>query len=170
MTTPRIYVADLAAYNNAILHGRWIDATQELDAIWTEINAMLKDSPIPGAEEFAIHDYEGFYSYRLHEYAGIDTAHAVASFIDEHGELGAALLDHWCDDLAQAQESLADHYCGEYTSLADYAEELTTSTTEIPKPLQFYIDYRAMARDMEMNGDVFAIELGFEQVHVFWNH
>lgn len=166
--TPRIYVADLAAYNNGILYGQWIDAIQELDGIWNAINTMLADSPIPGAEEFAIHGYEGFYSYSLDEYASIDTVHQIACFIDEHSELGAALLDHWCGDLAQAQESLEDCYCGEYTSLADYAQELTESTTEIPKTLQFYIDYQAMAHDMAMNGDVFIIELGFEQVHVFW--
>ena len=27
----RIYVADLAAYNNGKLHGVWIDATSDLD-------------------------------------------------------------------------------------------------------------------------------------------
>jgi Antirestriction protein (ArdA) len=32
-----------------------------------------------------------------------------------------------------------------------------------------YIDYQAMARDMELNGDVFTIETGFDQVHIFWN-
>ena len=32
-----------------------------------------------------------------------------------------------------------------------------------------YIDYEAMARDMELNGDVFTIALGFEDVHVFWS-
>jgi len=26
-----------------------------------------------------------------------------------------------------------------------------------------------MGRDMELNGDVFAITLGFDEVHVFWN-
>lgn len=29
----RIYVADLAAYNNGILHGVWIDACDDLDTI-----------------------------------------------------------------------------------------------------------------------------------------
>ncbi|WP_447531297.1 antirestriction protein ArdA, partial [Legionella pneumophila] len=28
MDTPQIYVACLAAYNNGIVHGEWIDATQ----------------------------------------------------------------------------------------------------------------------------------------------
>jgi hypothetical protein len=26
-----------------------------------------------------------------------------------------------------------------------------------------------MARDMEIGGDLFTLETGFEQVHVFWN-
>ena len=52
----RIYVADLAAYNNGILHGVWIDVTQELDDIWDQVNKMLKASPIDEvAEEYAIH-------------------------------------------------------------------------------------------------------------------
>ena len=44
----RIYVACLAAYNNGILHGKWIDAHQDEIAIFDEINLMLKSSPIPG--------------------------------------------------------------------------------------------------------------------------
>ncbi|RAN32725.1 hypothetical protein HY11_17410 [Hyphomonas pacifica] len=51
---PRVYVACLAAYNNGCLHGRWIDATTP-DEIMVEVCAMLADSPLPGAEEWAIH-------------------------------------------------------------------------------------------------------------------
>ena len=58
--TPRIYVACLAAYNNGILHGCWVDADQSFEDIWQEIRDMLASSPIPGAEEHAIHDYDGF--------------------------------------------------------------------------------------------------------------
>ena len=63
--TPRIYVACLAAYNNGHLHGRWIDANQDPDAIQVEISAMLAASPIADAEEWAIHDYEGYEGARL---------------------------------------------------------------------------------------------------------
>lgn len=52
--SPRIYVACLAAYNSGCLHGRWIDATTP-DEIWEQVRAMLADSPVPDAEEWAIH-------------------------------------------------------------------------------------------------------------------
>ncbi|MDA0266167.1 MAG: antirestriction protein ArdA [Cyanobacteria bacterium] len=101
--TPRIYVADLAAYNNGYLHGVWIDATQDLDEIWAEINAMLKASPVEFAEEYAIHDYENFAGYSVGENEGLESLQAIACFIEEHGDLGGKLLEHWCGDLTQAQ-------------------------------------------------------------------
>jgi len=58
--TPRIYVACLAAYNNGKLRGEWIDANQDDDAIFDDIKKILSTSPEPLAEEWAIHDYEGF--------------------------------------------------------------------------------------------------------------
>jgi len=54
--------------------------------------------------------------------------------------------------------------------MGDYAEELTEQTTQIPETLTYYIDYEKMGRDMEMSGDVFTIETGYEEVHIFWNH
>lgn len=38
MENPAIYVADLAAYNNGILHGVWIDATKDIADIWQKEN------------------------------------------------------------------------------------------------------------------------------------
>lgn len=163
----RIYVACLAAYNNGVLHGRWIDADQDADDIRSDITAMLKASPIADAEEHAIHDYEGFKGVSLSEYHGIDEIAALAAFIAEHGELGAELFKHY-GDVDTAEAALEDDYCGEYRSLANYAEQLTEETTSIPENLRFYIDYEAMARDMAIN-DVLVIETGFECVHVFWS-
>lgn len=54
--TPRVYIACLAAYNSGKLHGRWIDADQDADDIRREVAEMLKASPEPNAEEWAIHD------------------------------------------------------------------------------------------------------------------
>ena len=168
-TQPRIYVACLAAYNEGQLHGEWIDATGDIDEIQTAISEMLKKSPIPEAEEWAIHDYEGFESAELHEYSSIETVVKLADFIAEHGELGGKLIAHFSGDIEDAETALGNH-AGEYKSLADYAEELTDQSTEIPQNIAYYIDYDRMGRDMEMGGDVYTIELGFEQIHVFWAH
>lgn len=164
---PRIYVACLAAYNSGYLHGAWIDAAQEPWTIYDEVKAMLTASPVAGAEEWAIHDYEGFGEIRIEEYTGFDRVSALAMFIEEHGETGAALLDHCNGDLDEAQEAMADRYLGEHASLADYVQELTEGSTAIPQPLCFYVDWQAMARDAEMSGELFTIQTAFDVVHVF---
>lgn len=166
----RIYVADLAAYNNGKLHGVWIDATQDLDDIQDQINAMLAESPEGFAEEYAIHDYEGFGGYSVSEYEGIQTLHEIACFIEEHPDLAGELLSHFGGHLEDAQKAMEENYSGRYKSLADYAEELTEGTSQIPENLAFYIDYERMGRDMELSGDIYTTETAYEEVHVFWSH
>ncbi len=39
----------------------------------------------------------------------------------------------------------------------DYAYDLIEETTEIPENLRSYIDYDAIARDMEINGEIVEI-------------
>ncbi len=165
--TPRLYIADLAAYNAGHLHGVWIDATDDLDDIWDQINTMLEASPTQDAEEYAIHDYEGFGGYRVEEYDSIDELHEIACFIEEHPVFGAELLNH-CSDLKEAQKMAEESYNGCYTSLADYAQELTEQTGDIPSHLEYYIDYDRMSRDMKLSGDIFSIETAHDEVHVFW--
>lgn len=164
----RIYVACLAAYNDGILHGVWIDATQEQNDIQSDINEMLASSPTEDAEEYAIHDFEGFEGYRLSEYEGIKAAHQIACFIQEHGMLAAELLSHF-SSIEEAQEAIDDNYAGCYDSVADFAEELTEQSTEIPESLANYIDYESMGRDMQYGGDIFTIETGYHEVHIFWS-
>ena len=168
-SNPRIYVACLAAYNSGYLHGAWIDADQDADEIRDEITAMLARSPIKGAEEYAIHDYEGFEGVTISEYAGIDTVARMGAFIAEHGALGAGLLEQFIGDIDQAESTLQDCYDGQFTSLADYMEELTAESVTIPEALRYYVDWEAMARDAEMGGDLFTIETAHGEVHVFSN-
>ena len=148
---PRIYVACLAAYNNGILHGRWIEASTDTDEIWAEVSAMLKASPIPDAEEWAIHDYEGFGQARIEEYSSFEYVSRLAEFITLRGEdLGGAVLSHFSSDLDDANAAFED-YAGCYDSLAAFMQDLTEETTEIPENLKFYIDYESMGRDAELN-------------------
>jgi len=165
----RIYAACLAAYNNGHLHGAWIDADQDAGEIQDKITAMLAASPIKGAEEWAIHDYEGFEGAPISEYQGIKSVAELAAFIAEHGALGGQVLAHFCGDLEESRSALDEHYAGEYPSLAEFAREITEQSVIVPQNLDFYIDYDAMGRDMALC-DVFTIETGFEEIHVFWSY
>jgi antirestriction protein len=167
ITKSAIYVACLAAYNSGILHGAWVDAAQEPWAIYDDVKAMLAASPITGGEEWAIHDYEGFGEVRIEEYASFDRVSELANFIAEHGEVGAALLDHYSGDLDDARNAMTDRYMGEHASLADYMQDATEESTAIPHTLRYYIDYRAMARDAELNGELFTVSTAWDVVHVF---
>ena len=168
-SSPRIYVACLAAYNNGFLHGAWIDPDRNADQIRDEIATMLARSPVDDAEEYAIHDYEGFAGGSISEYAVIDSVARMAAFIAEYGALGAGLLEQFGGDMDQAESTLEDCYHGQFASLADYMEELTTESVTIPEALRYYVDWDAMARDAEMGGDLFTIETAHGEVHVFSN-
>lgn len=124
MTSPRIYVACLAAYNNGRLHGEWIDAAQSADELHDAVRAMLAASPEPGAEEFAIHDFEGFGEFRVGEYESLERVAAVANGIAEHGEAFAAWLSYDQDRDPLDELTFCDAYRGEWDSLRAYAENL----------------------------------------------
>jgi antirestriction protein len=165
--TPKIYVACLAAYNNGMLFGEWIDATQTPNKIYRDIYAMLAKSPIEGAEEFAIHDFDDFYNLRLEENSSIENVSIYAQFIEQHGALGAAVLEYTAKDVQHATEMMEHYHLGEYESAADYAQEIIEETQNIPDHLAYYIDYEAMARDMELNGEVFIVKTEDNRTHLF---
>ncbi len=166
-TAPRIYVACLAAYNNGLLHGAWIDSNQSADAIRREIATMLKASPMSGAEEYAIHDYEAFGGIRIEEYTGIDEVAALAAFVAAHGALGAEVYNHY-GDLDEALQALEERYCGVFESVAAFMEQHASDTSDVPQHIQYYIDWERMARDAELSGDIFTLQTAWNEVHVFW--
>lgn len=168
MDTPQIYVACLAAYNSGILHGMWCDATQNEDEIYSDIHNMLAASPIEGAEEWALHDYSGFGSARIDEYESIANVVKIAEFIDEFGNLGAALLGEYSID--DARRFLEDNYHGAYDSEVEFAESIFEEcySDAIPKNLIYYFDYEAFARDLFIN-DYFSVDVE-GQTHVFSNY
>ena len=124
----RIYVACLASYNNGTLYGVWIDATQGIDGIWKDVSQMLLNSPAEYAEEWAIHDYEGFEGIHLSEYASFETVAEYAEFIEEHGKLGGKLIEYY-GDLDDARDAISDHYAGELS-----CTPISMPNLVLPKP------------------------------------
>jgi antirestriction protein len=169
-TSPCIYVACLASYSSGILHGVWIAADQDPADIYAEIRSMLAKSREPFAEEFGIHDYQGFLGYRIDEYEPIENVADIATLIVEHGELGAKLLSQ-CDSVADARQAMIDDYQGAFDSPTDWAEQFLEETgelAEVPEQLRPYFDFESYARDAELSGDIFIVETG-HQHHVFWS-
>lgn len=196
MTTPRIYVACLASYNNGKLHGAWIDC-EDHDDVNERIQAMLIKSPYPNvtvkcptcegtgasggnrhlpaeavadcnackgagtmvsAEEWAIHDSEGFGDYDVS--SDIGELCEVAKMIAEHGELFCAVMAHFGCDATDAQMKLRDEFRGQYSSFRDFSDELAdemiSQETKSTRFLARYFDYEAFARDLQH--DYYVIE------------
>ncbi|SLC19877.1 antirestriction protein [Mycobacteroides abscessus subsp. abscessus] len=158
---PAIYVASLADYNNGKLHGVWIDAAREPEAIYVDINAMLARSSEENAEEFAIHDYDQFGTCRLEEFDSIELVSRIARGIKEHGEAFSAWAELH-DSNPERLDDFSDAYLGQHESAQDFAEQMadylgyTDELAKLPESLQTYIhfDSAALARDMEMGGDI----------------
>lgn len=165
--TPRIYVACLASYNNGRLYGEWIDANQDTFSLYEKVKNMLVTSPEPDAEEFAIHDYEGFGDLRIEEYASLKKVTSFAEFIAENGDLGSAVLAHADGDIKAAQNLLDECYHGEYDTEEDFAYYWVHEVDgrEVSQFLRYYIDYKAIARDFFIN-DFFSLTVSYK-VHVF---
>lgn len=165
-TVPRIYVACLASYNNGVLFGRWIDADMHSDDIQTDIETMLADSPAPDAEEWAIHDYEGFQGFDVGEWGDIDDLAETARLVIEHGSAYALYSANVGNDYAN-ESDFQDSYCGEYESETAYAEGLADDLYgDLDNPLWPYFDYEKFARDLFCGGDYWSAEDG-SVVHVF---
>lgn len=191
----RFYAACLASYNNGVLHGRWIDASDDVDAMQAEINAMLRESrfpnvtvrlesgeSVPSAEEWAIHDSEGLGD--IGEYSGlaeIARRAAVAELAEERDIPLPVLLQLAADylsgewDSASLESEVDERYRGTYDTWRDFAEEFTEETVDmstVPDWLQGHIDWDSIARDFELSGDFTAYtESGdIQPLYIFWAH
>ncbi|MCF3100988.1 antirestriction protein ArdA [Streptomyces roseoverticillatus] len=153
--SPWVYVASLSDYVSGRLHGEWIAADQSPEDIGAEVTAMLAASPEPHAEEWAIHDHEGFDGIEIHEYDSLETVAALAQLVTQHpaevvGYLRGEGLEP--EDIAEA---IDDRFRGVHDSLADYACEWIDDLGDLPEP---YRNYRwsiaqAMAHDWEVGGE-----------------
>jgi antirestriction protein len=54
----KIYIACLASYNNGVLHGKWIEASTDVDAMQSEVNAVLRSSKFPNVEVEHVEEYQ----------------------------------------------------------------------------------------------------------------
>lgn len=177
--SPRIYVADLAAYNAGTLRGVSIELFEGItgDEIQFAIDAMLKESSFLPAEEWRIDDYEDMPNLGISD---LDQIAAIANLVHEHGVTPVRLFaEHYGADYVTV-ERFADAYKGCYKSLEAFAEELLVEAgvmAELEKMPVPYLDSQTMDMfvDLERIGSDLTIDpfwvqqRGLEEFYVFVN-
>lgn len=155
---PEIWVGSLSDYNNGRLHGVWLDATLDPDDLHHAVQFILRNGYTPGAEEWAIMDYDDFCGLNLGEYELLEVVSRIAQGIAEHGEAFAKWVDYVGERTEEALSRFEDRYLGKFESTEAYAEYILEETDsyryldEIPESLRMYakFDTEQMARDMEI--------------------
>jgi antirestriction protein len=165
-TSPKVWIASLSDYNAGHLHGAWVEANQEPDDIWEGINEVLRTSRVPGAEEWATFDYEGFGPLRLSEYETVEHISRLGRGIGLHGEAFAAFANFLGSEY-ELLDQFEDCYIGQWESAVAYVEEFLEDTgidrildDAVPDSLRDYVrvDTEALARDMEIEGSLLSVE------------
>ncbi len=164
--SPQVWIASLSDYNSGCLHGTWVEADQEPDGIWSAINDVLRTSQVPGAEEWAIFDYEGFGVLTLSEHETVESISRLGLGIGEHGE-AFAVYAHFFGRDDEALDEFENCYIGKRESAAAYVEELLEEfginrilDEALPKSVREYVrvDAEAMARNMEYEMSLLSVE------------
>jgi antirestriction protein len=151
----RAYVADLAAYNNGHLIGQWIELDGlDADAIKAAVAAVIAASPYPGAEEYAIHDWDGIPS-SFGEWPDWD---AVADYVEARQGLDPETLEAfelWFNNCGDGGGFFSDDYCGCFNNGAVYAEQLAEDTgLQIAEAWPYNcIDWEAAWVELRLGGD-----------------
>jgi antirestriction protein len=152
METPRIYVADLEAYNNGKLVGEWLDLANydDADELMDAIENVIKKS---GGEEYAIHDAEYIPSSMYSEYMGRKDFEELYEMMDlaKQNNLPLEVVQ---DVVSQYGASAVDEFVGKYDSQEDFAQELVDDTgIESFTNFEYYLDVsetdrRLLSQDM----------------------
>ena len=166
-TSFAIYVASLSDYNAGILHGRWInlDECEDIDDLKKRVGHMLSLSPtaiIEGrpAEEYAIHDYEGFGDNEISEYSSLSEVwenYEELKQADENGDLEPFQVYRNHINKGDYHEFL-EYYRGQFESEEEFALSYLEDSgmlSELPDWARLYFDYEAYTRDLFMEDFTF---------------
>lgn len=158
---PRIYVASLSDYNAGRLHGAWLEADAEPADLGLGITAMLAGSPEPSAEEYAIHDYDGFGGIQLDEHESLENVSQLARGLTRLGPAYAAFVREFGLEDA-TQDSFEQQYRGSWASARDFVLDLLDEfgaadlLQELPPWLAPYVEvnYDAFVSDLRQGAEI----------------
>jgi antirestriction protein len=159
---PSIYIACLSAYNSGRLHGSWIVPKTTEEELLKQVEEVLKSSPMPDAEEWAIHDYNNFPN--LGEYPSSKKIVETQKAIEQYGiKVVQGFIEIFGD--GQDLEKIDEAYHGEWDSFKDFACDNADELMNIPEHISSYFDYEKYERDLSM--DYAEAEADGYKVHIF---
>lgn len=161
---PRVYIADLAAYNEGKLVGEWIDLSDYNDGseVMEKIDELLKKFSKKAGEtreEYAVHDYENFSANLYSEYMSEESFDKVIKSYNVSKTTGipadviATIVREYSPD--DIEEWINEHYEGEFNSDTDlayhYVEQLGGVDGLGKDTAERYFDYESFGRDLAIN-------------------
>jgi antirestriction protein len=171
----RVYITDLAAYNNGFLVGEWVSLPLDSAKLTYKIREILAEGQLQcndaqHHEEWFITDYEweGDFSMIVDEYADVFALNDLVdelSVLSEHELLQCQFLLHEGYEFDYAIENHDDVIIYDYRSSTSFkdiyellAEELVDDGCfgEIPDALVHYLDYSKIGRDLSFDFSEFS--------------
>jgi antirestriction protein len=171
LESAKIYVADLAEYNDGRLVGKWFDFSDYSDAseLMIAIQEMLdeqtaKDKHGEVHEEWAVHDFEGFPRSFYSEYMGekdFEKLYQIAEVANDRGlpidVLMEAVADFGADE-DQIERIAEAYYISIPASMGnesrdfayEYIDSIGSITDAVSNP-DFYFDYESFGSDARMD-------------------
>lgn len=146
----RVYVANLAKYNEGKLAGEWLTLPMSHEELEMRLHAILVFD-----EEYAIHDYEAPFS--ISEYDDLFTINEIAAVFTRYDNRIVIALSECMDNVEEVVRLLEN---GDYTAylgvdnLHDVAAEMIVEGYfgSVPPTLSRYINYEKIARDLQIDG------------------
>lgn len=164
---PRIYVRSVIDHTEGHDIGDWVDADQDFDDIHEDIKKILARSlhahfTKEPAEEWAIHDQEGFGQLTLSEYESLDVVCALGQGIHKHGMAFSAWAEINDDRDIYTLERFETAYFGDYEDREAYAQHIVDELNgedelaKLPDWLRdvVRVDLEHMVHEMETSGEV----------------
>ena len=172
----RVYITDLAAYNQAFLIGKWVSLPMKEDELSQTIKEILNwgeeacsDESIH--EEYFLTDWEGEEFFHVGEYTNVFKLNEEIVRFDELNLddsskkcVNFLMENNIVSNLNEALEKYDDVLIYEDMSFLDLAYRVVEeqyNLDELPQFVANYFDYDALARDLELdqytaiNGDIF---------------
>lgn len=119
------------------------------------------------AEEWAIHDHEGFEGLNVGEWESFEKIAEWAELLEKHGPAYAAYAGNVGEEYADAA-GFVEAYQGEYKSERAYAEEYADAVGLVDEssPMGMYFDWDSFASDLFMDS-CYSITAPGGMVYVF---